>query len=52
MEGGSLSDEQIENMGQALMKLEAKIHELAAGFGLKPEDLNLELGPLGNTLNK
>jgi len=47
MEGGSLNDEQIEAMGQALMKLEVKIHELAASFGLKPEDLNLELGPLG-----
>lgn len=47
MEGGSLNDEQIETMGQALMKLEVKIHELAASFGLKPEDLNLQLGPLG-----
>jgi len=47
MEGGSLNDEQIEAMGQALMKLEVKIHELAASFGLKPEDLNLQLGPLG-----
>ena len=52
MEGGTLNDEQIENMGQALMKLEGKIHQLAAGFGLKPEDLNLDLGPLGNTLDK
>jgi hypothetical protein len=51
MEGGSLSDEQVEAMGQALMKLEAKINDLAAGFGLKPEDLNLELGPLGKTLD-
>lgn len=52
MEGGSLSDEQIENMGEALMKLEAKIHELAEHFGLTPADLNLELGPLGNLLEK
>lgn len=52
MEGGALSDEKVEEMGQALMKLEAKIHELAASFGLKPEDLNLELGPLGNLLDK
>jgi gas vesicle protein GvpK len=47
MEGGSLSDEQIENMGQALMKIEQKVHELAKSFGLNPEDLNLDLGPLG-----
>ncbi len=50
MEGGSLSDQQVEEMGQALMKLEQKVHELAAQFGLNPEDLNLELGPLGNLL--
>jgi transposase len=52
MEGGSLQDQQVEEMGSALMKLEQKIHELAAQFGLKPEDLNLELGPLGNLLDK
>jgi molybdenum-dependent DNA-binding transcriptional regulator ModE len=46
LEGGSLTDEQVENMGQALMKLEEKIHEIAAQFGLKPEDLSLQLGPL------
>lgn len=48
MEGGSLEDAQIEEMGLALMKLEQKIRELAQQFGLRPEDLNLELGPLGN----
>ncbi len=52
MEGGSLSDDQVENMGLAIMKLEQKIQEMAAQFGLNPEDLNLELGPLGNLLDK
>jgi hypothetical protein len=52
MEGGTLADEQVENMGVALMRLEQKIFELAAHFGLKPEELNLELGPLGNLLPK
>lgn len=52
MEGGALDDAKIEEMGQALMKLEAKVNELTAAFGLKPEDLNLELGPLGNLLDK
>jgi len=52
MEGGSLDDAKIEEMGQALMRLEAKIKEIAAAFGLKPEDLNLELGPLGNLLGE
>lgn len=50
MEGGSLSDEQVEQMGLALMKLEEKIKELAKQFGLRPEDLNLDLGPLGKLL--
>jgi hypothetical protein len=48
MEGDSLSDQQVEDMGLALMKLEEKINELAQQFGLKPEDLELNLGPLGN----
>ena len=52
LEGGSLSENQVENMGEALMKLEAKIHELAENFGLTPADLNLDLGPLGNLLDK
>lgn len=47
MEGGFLSDEQIEQMGESLMKLEAKIAELSEHFGLSPADLNLDLGPLG-----
>jgi len=50
MEGQSLSEEQVEQMGEALMKLEAKIHELSSQFGLSPADLNLDLGPLGNLL--
>lgn len=47
MEGGTLSDEEVEQMGEALMKLEAKIQELAEQFGLSPADLNIDLGPLG-----
>src|ERR1700730_1879137 len=47
MEGGTLSDQEIEQMGEALMKLEAKIHELTEQFGLSPADLNIDLGPLG-----
>ena len=51
MEGGTLNDTQIEEMGLALMKLEQKIRELAEHFGLRPEDLNMDLGPLGNLWN-
>lgn len=52
MEGNSLTDEQVEEVGLSLMKLERKIRELAEQFGLKPEDLNLDLGPLGNLWEK
>ena len=50
MEGGGLSDEQVEELGLALMKLEAKMAELKAQFGLEDEDLNLDLGPIGKLI--
>lgn len=50
MEGGDLSPEQIEQLGLALMKLEAKMQELKAQFGLAEEDLNLDLGPVGRLI--
>jgi hypothetical protein len=50
MEGGSLSDEEVERVGLALMKLEEKVHQLAEQFGLQPSDLNINLGPLGDLL--
>ena len=50
MEGGDLSPEQIEELGLALMRLEAKLHELKTQFGLTDEDLNLDLGPIGRLI--
>lgn len=50
MDGGTLTDDEVERMGLALMRLEEKVHELAAQFGLRKEDLNLGLGPLGKLL--
>ena len=50
MEAGSLSDGQIENLGVTLMKLENKMKELQAIFGLEEKDLNINLGPLGDLL--
>ena len=50
MEGGDLSPEQIEELGLALMKLEAKLQELKTQFGLADEDLNLDLGPIGRLI--
>lgn len=50
VESGGLSDEQIERLGQALMGLEERMDDLKEEFGLDDEDLNLNLGPLGNLL--
>ncbi|MEV0236490.1 gas vesicle protein K [Nonomuraea sp. NPDC050786] len=50
MEQGSLSDEQIEALGATLMRLEEAMTDLCDRFGLAPEDLNLDLGPLGTLL--
>jgi Gas vesicle protein K len=47
---GDLTDEQIERMGSTLMALEERMTELREHFGLRPEDLNLDLGPLGPLL--
>jgi hypothetical protein len=47
MEAETLSPEEIERVGLALMRLEETVTELARQFGLEPEDLNLDLGPLG-----
>src|SRR2546421_9903702 len=44
MEGGSLTDEEVERVGLALMKLEEKVQDLARQFGLRPVDLNINLG--------
>ncbi|HSS51027.1 MAG TPA: gas vesicle protein K [Thermoanaerobaculia bacterium] len=50
MEAGTLTDEEVEKLGLALMRLEETLHEIAARFGLAPEDLNLDLGPLGRLI--
>jgi len=47
MESGSLTDEEIERLGMALMKQAKELERLRKEFGLKEEDLNLDLGPLG-----
>ncbi|MBW8878036.1 MAG: gas vesicle protein K [Acidobacteria bacterium] len=50
MEAGTLTDEEVEKLGLSLMRLEETLHEIAARFGLAPEDLNLDLGPLGRLI--
>jgi hypothetical protein len=50
MEAGTLTDRQVEEVGRALMQLEETVRDMAATFGIPPEDLNLELGPLGKLM--
>ncbi len=50
VEAGSLTDEEVERVGETLMKLENKMKELKEIFGLKDEELNLNLGPLGDLM--
>jgi hypothetical protein len=47
MDAGTLTADEIEAIGQALMRLEETVRDIAARFGLAPEDLNLDLGPIG-----
>ena len=47
MEDETLTPEETEAIGLALMRLEETIKDLAGRFGLRPEELNLDLGPLG-----
>jgi hypothetical protein len=47
MEAETLDPDEIEQLGLALMRLEETVHDMAKQFGLRPEELNLDLGPLG-----
>ncbi|MFF8289862.1 gas vesicle protein K [Streptomyces sp. NPDC016309] len=50
VEGGDLTEDQEERIGLTLMLLEDRMELLRTRFGLEPEDLNLDLGPLGPLL--
>jgi hypothetical protein len=50
MEGGTLDDEEVERLGLALLRLQERLQEIKHAFGLKDEDLNVDLGPLGRLL--
>ncbi|MET9357112.1 MULTISPECIES: gas vesicle protein K [unclassified Streptomyces] len=47
---GDLSEDQEERIGLTLMLLDDRMTELRDRYGLRPEDLNLDLGPLGPLL--
>jgi hypothetical protein len=50
MDAGTLTPEQTEAVGLALMRLEETVRELGAQFGIAPEDLTLDLGPVGRLM--
>lgn len=47
---GDLTDEQADEIGATLMMLDQRMNELCEQHGVRPEDLNLDLGPLGSLL--
>lgn len=47
MEGGHLSDEEVEKLGVALLRLNDRMQDMKGIFGLTDEDLEIDLGPLG-----
>jgi hypothetical protein len=50
MENGTLTDEETESVGLALMRLQQTVQELAEQFDISPDELNLDLGPVGRLL--
>jgi hypothetical protein len=50
IDAGGLTSDQVERMGTTFMELDKRMTELREQFGLTPEELNLNLGPLGRLL--
>ena len=50
MEAGTLTADETEAVGLALMRLQDTIHDLAAQFDISPDELNLDLGPVGRLM--
>lgn len=50
MEAGTLTDAQVEAIGLTLMRQAEEIERLRELFHLEPDDLNLDLGPIGRLL--
>lgn len=47
---GTLSPAEIQKLGLSLKAVKKKIEEIKAIFGIEDEELNLDLGPLGNLM--
>lgn len=50
IDGGTLTPEEVERLGETFMLLAERMEELKEAFGLEDEDLNLDLGPLGRLM--
>ena len=50
MEQKTLTRKEVDDVGRALMQLEETVRDIGARFGLTPQDLNLDLGPLGKLM--
>ena len=50
IDGGSLTADEIERLGETFMLLEERMAELKEAFEIEDEDLNLDLGPLGRLI--
>jgi hypothetical protein len=50
MEGGTLTEDEVERLGRTFMLLEKRMGELKKSFNLEDADLNIDLGPLGKLM--
>jgi len=47
MDNGTLTNDEVERLGSCLMQQSEAIEKLCVDFGVRREDLNIDLGPLG-----
>lgn len=50
MENGTLTDQEVDRLGDCLMQQSQAIDELCLAFGIGRDELNLDLGPLGRLI--
>jgi hypothetical protein len=50
IDGGSLTPDEVERLGETFMLLEERMNELKEAFEIEDEELNLDLGPLGRLI--
>ena len=48
IDSGTLTDDEAERLGVALFEQSRQLEDLRKQYGLTKEDLNLDLGPIGN----